>query len=125
MHVDKPLPALSTDLLVLNVLFAELHIQYVGLALTLTLVFLFGRRAFFGFDWALILTFALIFVDFRELSILLSKVGILLPRKGVELMLFSAGISQVISNVPATVLLLPSEHEWLPSPLALTSGETE
>lgn len=122
MHVDKPLLVLSAGLLVLNVLLAELHMQYAGLALTLTLVFLFGRRAFFGFDWALILTFALIFVDFRELSILLSELGLSFPGKGVGLMLLSAGISQVISNVPATVLLLPSEPEWLPLALGVNLG---
>ncbi|ALV63505.1 Anion permease ArsB/NhaD-like [Thermococcus sp. 2319x1] len=122
MHVDKPLLVVSVGLLALNVLLAELHLQYAGLALTLLILFLFGRRAFFNFDWALILTFALIFVDFRELSILLSESGLSFPRGGIELMLLSAGISQVISNVPATVLLLPQEPEWLSLALGVNLG---
>ncbi|MCE4628147.1 MAG: hypothetical protein F7C34_03245, partial [Desulfurococcales archaeon] len=58
-------------------------------------------------DYLLILIFVLIFVDFDEISSLLKPLlGGALFSSGTHIILVSAVLSQLISNVPATILLI-------------------
>lgn len=83
---------------------------------------LVGREVLRKFDWALVLTFVFIFVDFNELAFLLKDAGLQFPREGSELFLVSAVLSQLFSNVPATVPLLAGKPEWLPLSLGVNVG---
>lgn len=115
----------SSSLLVMNVALAESGLHWLALPLTALVLGLVGREALWGFDWALVLTFALIFADFNELAHLLGALNLRPPSAGVGLLLVSTLLSQVISNVPATVLLTSgSRPDWLPLAVGVNAGGT-
>ncbi|NJE31349.1 anion transporter [Thermococcus sp. 18S1] len=120
--IRKRLLLASFSLLVADILLAETGNSLWTLPLTLAVLLVFGREALLGFDWALILTFALIFADFGEVARLIS--GYEVPSEGLAVFLASAGLSQLISNVPATVVFLGSKPEWLPLALGVNLGGT-
>jgi len=92
--------------------------------LTLAVVLLTSRGALFAFDWVLVLTFALIFADFGELSSVVTSIGITFPRGGASLLVASSLLSQVMSNVPAAVLLVGGRPDWLPLAVGVNVGGT-
>nr|WP_297494467.1 SLC13 family permease [Thermococcus sp.] len=118
----KNLFLLSLLTLITNVYLGETGKHYLALLITLVVFLMFEREVLLSFDWALVLTFALIFVDFNELSIILQSSGLSLPREGALLILTSAGVSQLISNVPATVVFLNSNPRWLPLAVGVNAG---
>ncbi len=123
--VNYRLLFVSVFLLIANVLLAETGHHYLSFPITLAVLSIFGREAILGFDWALVLIFTLIFADFNELAAMLSSAAIRFPDNGVSLVLASAGLSQAISNVPATVLVTSSSHpEWLPLAIGVNLGGT-
>ncbi|MBY6257789.1 anion transporter [Phytobacter diazotrophicus] len=87
----------------------ELKHELWGLLLVTVGFLLFARRVVLSVDWTLLLVFMAMFIDvhlFIQLPVLhdvLSSTRQLLP---VELWLAAIGLSQFISNVPATILLL-------------------
>ncbi|WP_258084201.1 SLC13 family permease [Thermococcus thermotolerans] len=122
LAIRKRLLISSAFLLVVDVALAETGNSLWTLPLTLAVLLALGREALLGFDWALILTFAFIFADFGEVARLIS--GYSVPSEGLALFLASAGLSQLISNVPATVVFLGSKPEWLPLALGVNLGGT-
>ncbi|WP_457751627.1 SLC13 family permease [Thermococcus sp.] len=115
----------SVFLLMLNVILAESGFHWLTLPVTFLVLMLVGQEAIWGFDWALVLTFALIFTDFNELAHLLENLNLQLPSVGLGLTLGSAFLSQIVSNVPATVLFTSSSHpEWLPLTVGVNVGGT-
>ncbi|NJE61173.1 SLC13 family permease [Thermococcus sp. 21S7] len=121
--IRKRLLLASLSLLIADVALAEIGKSLWTLPLTLAVLLALGREALLGFDWALVLTFAFIFADFGEVARLIS--GHSVPSEGLTLFLASAGLSQLISNVPATVVFLSSGRpEWLPLALGVNLGGT-
>ncbi|WP_457741422.1 SLC13 family permease [Thermococcus sp.] len=114
----------SAFLLGLNVYLGETGRHVLAIVITLVLFLLLERDVLLSFDWALVLTFAFIFIDFNEFSYLISKAGLSLPTGGVKLLLASAGLSQLISNVPATVVFIGSRPSWLPLAVGVNAGGT-
>ena len=113
----------SVVLLPLDVLLFQEGRPLLTFPLTLAVLLLAGRDVLLGFDWALLLTFALIFVDFGEISGILSSLGLSPPGSPMGLFLASALTSQAVSNVPATVLLLGGK-DWLPLAVGVNVGGT-
>ncbi|WP_297092389.1 SLC13 family permease [Thermococcus sp.] len=120
--INRRLLLTSFLLLTTDVALAETGNSIWTLPLTLAVLLAFGREALLGFDWALVLTFAFIFADFGEVARLIS--GHALPSDGLALFLASAGLSQLISNVPATVVFLGPRPDWLPLALGVNLGGT-
>ncbi|NJE55410.1 DUF1646 domain-containing protein [Thermococcus sp. 21S9] len=120
----KDLFIVSAILLGLNVYLGEIGRHELSIALTLLVFLLLERDVLLSFDWALVLTFAFIFIDFNELSALFLKAGLFLPTEEAGLVLASAGLSQLISNVPATVVFLGSKPSWLPLAVGVNAGGT-
>jgi len=123
--VSAPLATGSIAALVAMVLAMEYGHALIG-ALALTLAFaLLARRSLARIDWLLLATFAVIFLGlghFAELPL----VGRGLDRLALDrpLTLYAAGIvaSQLISNVPATVLLLDRAHDATALAVAVNVG---
>jgi len=123
--VSAPLATGSIAALVAMVLAMEYGHALIG-ALALTLAFaLLARRSLARIDWLLLATFAVIFLGlghFAELPL----VGRGLDRLALDrpLTLYAAGIvaSQLISNVPATVLLLDRAHDAIALAVAVNVG---
>ncbi|WP_456395153.1 SLC13 family permease [Thermococcus sp.] len=123
IRINRLLLAASVGLLMVDVASIQLGHAFVGLALTLAVLSLIGREAILSIDVALIAIFALIFVDFGEISILVASLSHSLIRgNSLVVLLAGAGLSQATSNVPATVMLLPARPPWIPLTLGVNLG---
>ncbi len=119
IKINSTLAATSALLLAINVVLIEMGLSQIGLLLTILVMVVAGREALFAFDVSLLAVFALIFINFREISHFLPEIG--LKCTAVKAILLSAGLSQIISNVPATVLLSP-HFPWLPLAIGVNLG---
>jgi Na+/H+ antiporter NhaD/arsenite permease-like protein len=123
--ISMPLAGLSSAALAAMVWMMEVGYAEWG-ALMLMLPFaLFGRRTLARIDWLLLVTFAAIFLGLGHVAEL-GPVREALDRLDFSqpLVLYASGIaaSQLISNVPATVLLLDRAHDPLALAVAVNVG---
>ncbi|MFG1175362.1 SLC13 family permease [Erwiniaceae bacterium CAU 1747] len=108
---QRPLLIASALLYVMFIVALEQDLAIWGLGLVFVVFMLMARRILLTIDWSLLAVFIAMFVDVFLLTRLpvlqtsLHAVGEL-PQLGQYLL--AAGLSQVISNVPATILLLNS-----------------
>ncbi len=119
-HHDRsvPLAALSASALLAMVLLMEFGHAQTGAVLMILAFALLSWRSVVGIDWLLLLTFAAIFLSLGHVAELplvremLNRLDFSQPA-----IVYASGIvgAQLISNVPATVLLL----DRAPDPLAL------
>ncbi len=126
IRVNRLLLATSLTLLVMDVILIQLGYAFIGLLITSGVLLVVGRETILSLDVVLIVIFALIFVDFRELSYIMASHKIM-PSQINPMMsvIMSAGLSQMISNVPATVLLTSSvKPEWMPLTVGVNLGGT-
>jgi Na+/H+ antiporter NhaD/arsenite permease-like protein len=111
----RPLFAVAALLFVPFIVCADLrHAAWALLAVTLPFLLWF-RPVFRRLDWPLLLVFVLMFVDLRLVAGL-PWVGQALEavdlRHPLDLYLTALGLSQIISNVPATILLSSYSGDW-------------
>lgn len=113
---QKPLFILSVVLYLVFVLALELKLTGWALLLVAGCFLLLARQVLISIDWSLLLVFVVMFID----VFLLMHLSLLQPHFAAignlgqgGLYLLAIGLSQIISNVPATILLLqkvpPSE----------------
>jgi Na+/H+ antiporter NhaD/arsenite permease-like protein len=122
---SRRLGAWSIIALLAMVLLMEYHHAPLGAALMLVLFALLARSSLARIDWLLLLTFAAIFLGlghFAELPLVrhaLDQLDFSRP-----LTLYASGIvaSQLISNVPATVLLLDRTPDAIALAVAVNVG---
>jgi len=126
VKLNKALMFSSATLFFVDVVLIQLGHALWALPLTLAILVIVERRVLLSIDIALILTFAFIFIDFKELSTLMQAFNILPSLKSsITVVLLSTGLSQLISNVPATVVLISAgKPEWLPLALGVNLGGT-
>ncbi|MDM0010842.1 SLC13 family permease [Variovorax sp. J22P168] len=108
--VQPRLLALSAVLFVAFVVALDRHWLLPGLGLVFGAFLLLRPRVLLGIDWALLAIIALMFVDLRQLAELPAVATLLggLPiDEGWRAYLAAIVTSQVISNVPATIVLDP------------------
>lgn len=113
--VRWPLFALSASLFIPFIVCADLHYA-VWASLAVALLFLLASRVVLrALDWPLLLVFVLMFVDLRLVAglpwvaRLLDGVDL---RQALAVYLTGAGLSQLISNVPTTILLSSYTTDW-------------
>lgn len=118
--LDRRLFAVSLVLFAL--LLAALRTAYVPFVVVACFVAMLAvrREIVFKVDYVLILMFIFMFMDFREISLLLA--GHVSLSSGIEVLVFSALLSQAISNVPATITLLGHVSSWRPLALGVNIG---
>ncbi len=126
VKINRTLMVSSATLLFVDVVLIQLGHALWALPLTLAILAIAEPGVLLSIDVALIFTFAFIFIDFKELSMLMHAFNILPPLKSsISVVLLSAGLSQLISNVPATVVLISAgKPEWLPLALGVNLGGT-
>lgn len=113
--LDRRLLWASLGLYPVFVVLLELHRPWWALGLVGGVFALLARRVLRQVDWALIVVFVLMFIDLRlvaELGAVRSAVDAL--GLGHPLSLFASGVlaSQLISNVPAAILLAEHSGDW-------------
>ncbi len=123
--IDTKLLALAVGLYLPFLVLADAHHGVAAFAMVLLLFAILARRALFHTDWGLILVFVLMFVDLRLLA-LLPQVRQLAADFGMQDVrnLYMAGLaaSQVISNVPAAILLAETSRDWRTIAFAVNLG---
>lgn len=93
----------------------------LGVIVVLVVFALAFRRILLGVDWPLLAVFVLMFVDFRliaDLPLVRDGLGALALDDGATALLAAAGLSQLVSNVPAAIVLA----EYGPDVRALAWG---
>lgn len=107
--------------LTLLAVFRVLPIALAVAAVAATLAVL-DRRALAAVDWSLLATFACFFVFAGNLARIPELAAILSPLMDDHGLLVSAGASQIISNVPAAVLLSHFTGAWQPLLVGVNIG---
>ena len=109
---DKNMLVIGLILLVGFIVAVELNITL--LAFPIVFLFLFYREIWKDIDYLLLFIFILIFIDFKLLAALPSVKTFLnsVIRGGKYVFWISLAVSQVVSNVPATVLLSSFVNNW-------------
>jgi Na+/H+ antiporter NhaD/arsenite permease-like protein len=121
-HEDVEAPALNRRLLATSlalypafVVLLDLHRPLWALALVVGVFLVGARRVLRQVDWALIAVFVLMFIDLRLIAEL-EPVRRLVEAVGLDypLTLYALGVlsSQLISNVPAAILLAEHSANW-------------
>lgn len=109
--VQRPLLLTSVLLYIPFLILADLHYTIAGLLLV-TVVFLVAfPRLLRQIDWPLLVVFVLMFVDLGRLAQYPVLTYVDLAERG-SLYVTGALSSQVISNVPAAILLSRYSHDW-------------
>ncbi|RKY99368.1 MAG: citrate transporter, partial [Candidatus Hydrothermota bacterium] len=106
---------LSLVLMLLYVVALELRWTEFALPFLFIVYFITSRRVLLRADWLLILLFAAVFIDFHLLSGLPPVdrvVSSLSSGHPSRVFLLSAALSQLVSNVPAAVLMSKFTDKW-------------
>lgn len=105
-------PRLVWSSLVLYLLFLaslELHVERWGLLLVAVGFMIVARHVLLSIDWSLLLVFIVMFIDVHlliQLPVLRENLPAVTYLSSGDLFLLGIGLSQFISNVPSTILLL-------------------
>jgi len=92
------------------------HLSFLGLALAMSIPAILAKpRLYKLLDYELYAIFILMFLDFQTLS------SILTPPP-IDVAILAIALSQVVSNVPATLLLVDHAHSWLLFTVAVNLG---
>nr|WP_246089064.1 SLC13 family permease [Paraburkholderia guartelaensis] len=113
--VDRALASVAALLFVAFVLLADAHHAGVALAAVAAGFVVWRIRIVLKIDWLLLLIFVLMFIVLRSVAALpgihhaLTSLSLQTPMRA-----FAAGavLSQVISNVPAAIVLAGFTHDW-------------
>jgi len=114
--VDSGIFILSVVLLAGFIASIELDVAYYALAVVAFIYLIFYRRIFIKTDWALLLLFMVMFIDFHLLSQvpfvtkLVGQFGLTRPS---DTFFSSLLFSQLMSNVPATIFMSRFSTGWL------------
>ncbi len=108
VDIDKKLATISTILLIFDIVMIEFNKIIIATLVTVIAILLANYRVFKKVDYLLILLFILMFADFGQIALILRKCNIFtnIIRSPTWTYLFSIIISQFVSNVPSTILLI-------------------
>ncbi len=114
-RLKKTLLILSTVMLIAYIIFLDLRLVYWILPVIFAIYALYNRKTLISVDWALLLLFIIIFIDFHIIStipIISKTINAFNMHSTDKVFLVSAFISQIISNVPASVLIAKFTNNW-------------
>ncbi|WFO74676.1 anion permease [Desulfurococcaceae archaeon MEX13E-LK6-19] len=100
---DPVLALLSLTLLILTVIAAEENYTLIALLIAIISYGIYRREIIKGLDYVLVMIFVMMFIDFRSIVFILNIVPSNIPSL---LFIESVLLSQIVSNVPATIILL-------------------
>ncbi|MGF2505124.1 SLC13 family permease [Ralstonia pseudosolanacearum] len=123
LHKRLLLPALA--LYVPFLLLTDRGYPLAALAGLVVLYLIGARYVLARVDWGLLLVFVLMFIDLRlvaQLEPVRHGLAMLALSEPTHLYWAGIGLSQVISNVPAAILLAESSHDWPVMAFAVSVG---
>lgn len=122
---DRRLLTVALLLYLPFLLLTDLHHPLAALLLVALPFVILWRRVLAQVDWALILIFVLMFLDLRQVAqwhALRDGIAQLHPDRMSHLFLLGVGASQLISNVPASILLAEYSKDWKTIAFAVDAG---
>ncbi len=121
--LNKELFISSLLLLIADIILEEKGFHYFPLFLTIVVFALIRREVVLGADYALIMIFILMFADFRGLSRVMALHN-MIPHISSKISILYWGVllSQVMSNVPATIFLIDNVTNWKVLAIAVNLG---
>lgn len=123
LKISKRLLIPSLVLLPINVALAQTGMQYMALALTASVMILLNKNIVVKADYVLIAIFVLMFADFGGIAYFLQEMKVFPTFSGgTSILLFSALLSQGVSNVPATLMLINNVKNWVPLAVGVNLG---
>ncbi|MGH8283497.1 MAG: SLC13 family permease [Gammaproteobacteria bacterium] len=111
LAIRRPLLLASALLYIPFLVLADLHYVWAGLILVALVFLLWFRQLLRQIDWPLLVVFVLMFIDLGLLA-QYPVLGYLNLTHTVTLYLTGAISSQIISNVPAAILLSKYSTDW-------------
>ncbi|WP_296225522.1 anion transporter [Ralstonia sp. UBA689] len=123
LHKRLLLPALA--LYVPFLVLTDLGYPLAALAGLVVLYLVGARYVLARVDWGLLLVFVLMFIDLRlvaQLGIVRQALDALVLANPMHLYWAGIGVSQLISNVPAAILLAEYSHDWPVIAFAVSVG---
>ncbi len=117
----KSLFVISMVLLIIYTILLEMRYVYPAFIFVSVVYLAFYRTVFLKTDWMLLPLLAVIFIDFHVIStipIVLESMNRMNLHNAGNVFLVSTITSQLVSNVPASVLISKFSHNWL----AITYG---
>ncbi len=110
-------------LLILNVAMAIFGMIFYALVITLVVATVVQYELVLNLDLPLVFSFMLMFASLSKISELIpAGVASLWTSTPLSIYLFSAGLSQAISNVPAAIVLEDHVSNWLPLAVGVNIG---
>lgn len=114
-QVDHRMLIVAAVLYLPFIVLADMHMAGWALLGVFVVFLAFRPRIVTAIDWGLLLTFVLMFIDLKLLAglqVIRDFIGGLGLDHPGHLYVTSALVSQVMSNVPATILLSEYSHDW-------------
>ncbi len=115
LRLNRKLLFVSSLALLLFIVAIDLQLEFWVLPLLFGLYLVLFPEILRKIDWLLLLLFAVMFVEFRLVSEIPWIRGWMLSfnlKKNTTLFLLSAGLSQVMSNVPAAIFVSNFSKDW-------------
>ncbi len=113
---SRKLFVLSVAILIFYVICLDLKVSHKVLPFVVLLYFFIDREVFLKLDWLLVFFFIMIFIDshiLANVSVISRIINSLNLDKSSNVFFLSALVSQLISNVPASVFMSKFSHDWL------------
>ncbi|MHA1312174.1 MAG: SLC13 family permease [Candidatus Helarchaeota archaeon] len=117
IRLDKKVFYISALLLIIDIILVECNFTIIAFLITFGLFLLIKRTMIIKMDYILLLIFLFMFIDINILICLvqnfLNTIKDNISLTSEETFLFAALLSQIISNVPATIVLKNFTNAWL------------
>jgi len=124
IYLNRRLFCTSIVLFVVDIVLAQVGYSVIGLIITVLTYLVVEKNILLGIDYGLIGVFTLMFIDFTELSKILQGLLVIHLSKPYMIILIAALLSQVISNVPTTIMLVNHVDKWVALAVGVNIGGT-
>ncbi len=98
----------SIVLLLLLITVCELEKYILAILVVVVTIFIYRRELLRTLDYFLLVMFIVMFIDFTSISLMMKTYYV----EGFEALLYGIVLSQIISNVPATIVLTNKCLDW-------------
>lgn len=112
VKVNSSTAVATVTVLLVGVALSDMGMGFHAFILALIVYIAVDRYVIFSMDWMLALLFALLFVDFNSAARILSSHGILSIQSPLQVYIYGIALSQAVSNVPATMILVKLTDNW-------------
>ncbi len=112
VKVNSSTAVATVTVLITGIALSDMGMGFHAFILAMLVYIVVDRYVIFSMDWMLALLFALLFVDFNSAARIMSSHGILGIQSPLQVYIYGLMLSQAVSNVPATMILVKLTGNW-------------